>query len=103
MASRSCPFPALLAGAAAIAVLAHGQAAIPFENNGLHYRVLTRGSMTIMVAQLGIRVRDWEVFQIAITNGTPIAWEVKAEDFRFERESGSLISALSAHEVVETM
>jgi hypothetical protein len=86
-----------------MAVMAHGQAAIPFENNGLHYRALTRGGMTIMVAQLGTRVRDWDVFQIAITNGTPVAWAVKAEDFRFERESGSPITALAAHDVVETL
>jgi hypothetical protein len=86
-----------------MALLAHGQAAIPFENNGLHYRALTRSGMTIMVAQLGTRVRDWDVFQIAITNGTPVAWAVKAEDFRFERESGSPITALAAHEVVETL
>jgi hypothetical protein len=86
-----------------MALLAHGQAAIPFENNGLHYRALTHGGMTIMVAQLGTRVRDWDVFQIAITNGTPVAWAVKAEDFRFERESGSPITALAAHDVVETL
>jgi hypothetical protein len=86
-----------------MAALAHGQAAIPFENNGLHYRALTRGGMTIMVAQLGTRVRDWEIFQIAITNGTPVAWAVKPEDFRFERENGSPITALAAHEVVETL
>ena len=103
MASPSCSVAGLLFGAAAIAVLAPGQEAIPFENNGLHYRALTRGGMTIMIAQLNTRVRDWEIFQIAITNGTPIAWAVKAEDFRFERETGSPISALAAHEVVDTM
>jgi hypothetical protein len=103
MESRSFTFPALLLGAVTMAALAHGQAAIPFENNGLHYRALTRGGMTVMVAKLGTRVRDWEIFQIAITNGSPVAWAVKAEDFRFEREAGSPIAALSAHEVVETM
>src|ERR1700683_1689434 len=103
MASRSCSLPALLLGAGAMALLAHGQAAIPFENNGLHYRALTRGGMTIMVAQLSTRVRDWDVFQIAITNGTPVAWAVKAEDFRFERENASPVTALAAHDVVETL
>lgn len=56
-----------------------------------------------MVARLSTRVRDWEIFQVAITNGSPVAWAVKAEDFRFERETGPPISALAAHEVVETL
>jgi hypothetical protein len=88
---------------AMMAILARGQAAIPFESNGLRYKVLTRGGMTIMVAPLSTRIRDWEIFQVAITNGTPVAWAVKAEDFRFERDAGSPITALAAHEVVETL
>jgi hypothetical protein len=109
MVSRSFPLPVRVSGAKVLlgvsmmAALAHGQAAIPFDNNGLHYRALTRGGMTIMVAQLATRIRDWEIFQITITNGTPVAWEVKAEDFRFERGTGAPIPALAAHEVVETM
>src|SRR5277367_5443255 len=103
MASRSLSPPALLPGAAMMAVLAHGQAAIPFESNGLKYRALTRGGMTIMIAQLGAHIRDWEVFQVAITNGSPIPWAVKSEDFRFEREAGPPIPALAAHEVVDTL
>jgi len=114
MLSRSMRLPARLAatmtlsvkvllGATMMAALAQGQAAIPFESNGLQYKALTRGGMTIMVAPLNTRIRDWEVFQVAITNGTPVAWAVKAEDFRFERETGSPIPALAAHEVVETL
>ena len=69
MVSRSFPLPAfrldakmtlgakVLLGATIMAALAHGQAAIPFENNGLQYRALTRGGMTIMVAQLNTRVQ----------------------------------------------
>jgi hypothetical protein len=103
MEMRSYSLPAVLLGAATMAGMAHGQAAIPFDNNGLHYRALTRGGMTVMIAQLNTRVRDWEIFQIAITNGSPVPWAVKAEDFRFEREAGPPIPALSAHEVVETL
>jgi len=103
MAPRPPSLSVFLVGATVMAALAHGQAAIPFENNGLHYRALTRGGMTIMIAQLGTRIRDWEVFQVAITNGSPVAWAVKAEDFRFEREAGAPILALAAHEVVDTM
>lgn len=103
MVSRRPPLPALIFGVTMMAGLARGQAAIPFESNGLQYKALTRGGMTIMVASLNTRIRDWEIFQIAITNGTPVAWSVKAEDFRFERETGPPIVALAAHEVVETL
>jgi hypothetical protein len=103
MESRPFSLPALALGVAMMAALVHGQAAIPFESNGLQYRALTRGGMTIMVARLSTHVRDWEIYQVAITNGTPVPWEVKPEDFRFERESGPPIPALAAHEVVETL
>ena len=103
MALRTFTLPAFGVIATMLAGLAQGQAAIPFESNGLQYRALTRGGMTIMIARLNTRIRDWEVYQVAITNGTPVAWAVKAEDFRFERETGSAIPALSAHEVVDTM
>ena len=50
-------------GATVLAALAHGQAAIPFENNGLHYRALTRGGMTIVIAKLNTRVRGGRFFK----------------------------------------
>lgn len=106
MASRWLSFPVLVVGAA-IAVLmlapaAHGQV-ISYESNGLQYKALTRGGVTIMLAPLPTRIRDWIIFQVAITNGSSVPWEVKAEDFRFERADGSIVPALAAHEVVETM
>jgi hypothetical protein len=106
MASRSLFFPLLVLGAAlqalGLAPLARGQV-ISYESNGLQYKALTKGGLTIMLAPLPTRIRDWIVFQIAITNGSPVAWAVKSEDFRFEREDGSIVPALAAHEVVETM
>jgi hypothetical protein len=106
MASRSISFPLLVFGvamlASALTPAAHGQV-ISYESNGLQYKALTRGGVTIMLAPLPPRIRDWIIFQVAITNGSPVAWEVKSEDFRFEREDGSIVPALAAHEVVETM
>lgn len=94
--------PVWLVGMAMAAPASRAQV-IPFESNGLHYMALTHAGLTIMLAPLPTRIRDWVVFQVAITNGSPVAWEVKPEDFRFEREGGGAIPALSAHEVVETM
>jgi hypothetical protein len=73
---------------------------IPFESNGLKYKALTRGGMTIMFAQLPTRVRDYSVLQVSISNGTPVTWAVKPEDFRFERDGGASIQALPANTVV---
>jgi hypothetical protein len=74
---------------------------IPFESNGLKYKALTRGGLTIMFAQLPTRIRDYSVLQVSISNGTPVSWSVKPEDFRFEPEGGrNPIQALPANTVV---
>jgi hypothetical protein len=76
---------------------------IPFESGGLKYKALTRGGMTIMFAQLPTRVRDYSILQVSISNGSPVSWSVKPEDFRFERETGGVIQALPANTVVGSL
>lgn len=76
---------------------------IPFESGGLKYKALTRGGMTIMFAQLHTHIRDYAILQVAISNGTPVAWAVKPEDFRFERDDGVSMQALPAKTVVTTL
>lgn len=76
---------------------------IPFESGGLQYKALTRGGVTIMFAPLPTHVRDYAILQISVSNGSPIAWTVRPEDFRFERDSGGEIQALAAHTVVNTL
>lgn len=102
MASRSFAVSSLVLGVTVLASAVQAQV-IPFDSNGLKYKALTRGEVTIMFAPLPTRIRDWVIFQVAITNGSPVAWSFKAEDFRFERNDGSTVPALAAHEVVETM
>src|SRR5579859_5837649 len=76
---------------------------IPFESGGLNYKAQTRGGMTIMFAQLHTHIRDYAILQVAISNGSPIAWAVKPEDFRFERDDGVSMQALAAKTVVTTL
>lgn len=76
---------------------------IPFESGGLQYKALTRGGVTIMFAPLPTHVRDYAILQISVSNGSPIAWTIRPEDFRFEREAGGEIQALAAHTVVNTL
>jgi hypothetical protein len=76
---------------------------IEFESSGLKYRALTRNGLTIMFAPLPTQVRGYAILQVAISNGSPISWTVKPEDFRFERESGTTTQALPAGEVVDDL
>jgi len=73
---------------------------IEFESNGLRYKTLTRAGVTVMFATLPVHIRDYAVVQIAVSNGSPVSWSVKPEDFSFERSDGSSLQATPAQEVV---
>jgi hypothetical protein len=73
---------------------------IEFESSGLKYKALTRGGLTIMVAQLPTIVRQYAILQIAVSNGSPTSWTVKPEDFRFERAAGAATQASPAKTVI---
>jgi hypothetical protein len=91
-------------GLAAIAFISAAQAQIiEFESSGLKYKALTHGGVTIMFANLPLHIRDYAVLQIAVSNGSQISWSIKPEDFRFERADGTVIQALAARTVVDTM
>jgi hypothetical protein len=76
---------------------------LEFESGGLKYKALTRGGVTIMFAPLPTRVLGYTILQVAISNGSPVSWSFKPEDFRFEREDGQRIQAVSAGTVVKQL
>jgi hypothetical protein len=76
---------------------------IEFESSGLKYKALTRNGVTIMFALLPTRVRDYAILQIAVSNGSPVSWGIRPEDFKFERPDGSVLQALPAGAVVTSM
>lgn len=76
---------------------------IEFETNGLRYQALTRNGLTIMYAPIPSHVREYAILQVAVSNGAPVSWTVKPEDFIFERSDGSKIPASAALDVVEEM
>ncbi len=76
---------------------------IEFESGGLKYRTLTRGGVTIMWAHLPMHIKEYAVLQVAISNGSPVSWHVKPEDFSFERSDGGAVAALAAATVVQQM
>jgi hypothetical protein len=76
---------------------------IEFESGGLKYKTLTKGGVTVMYASLPTHVRDYAILQVAVSNGSPVSWTVKPEDFRFERPDGQSLQGLPAKTVVGTI
>jgi hypothetical protein len=103
MGSRS---PLRLLGFLLLAALpiakSHAQV-LEFESGGLKYKALTRGGVTIMFAPLPTRVLGYTILQVAISNGAAVSWSFKPEDFRFERDDGQRIQAVSAGTVVKQL
>ena len=75
---------------------------IDFESNGLHYKTLTRNGITVMFASLPVHIRDYDIMQIAISNGSPISWTVKPEDFSVRKTGGGAFQASPAVDVVNS-
>jgi len=73
---------------------------IEFESGGLRYQTLTKGGVTVMWAQLPTHIPPYSIVQAAISNGSPITWTVKPEDFTFQRQDGGALSATPARNVV---
>ena len=76
---------------------------IEFESGGLKYRTLTKGGVTIMWAHLPMHIKEYAVLQVAISNGSPVSWQVKPQDFKFEKFDGGAVAALPAATVVESL
>jgi hypothetical protein len=76
---------------------------IEFESGGLKYKTMTRNGVTIMFASLPRHIRDYAILQVAVSNGSPVSWSIRPEDFRFERTDGTSIQGLPARVVVGTM
>jgi hypothetical protein len=76
---------------------------IEFESGGLKYRTLTRGGVTIMWAHLPMHIKEYAVLQVAVSNGSPVSWQVKPQDFKFEKLEGGAMAAIPAASVVESM
>ena len=91
---------ALLLTCVAVAISPVLSQIIEFENNGLKYQSLTRKSVTIMCARLPVLLKEYELIQIALANGSDMYVTLKPEDFTFLRSDGHVIAAASADAVV---
>lgn len=76
---------------------------IEYESNGLRYQAQTKGGLTVLFAELPSHVREYAILQVAVSNGSPIAWTVRPEDFSFRRPDGQIVNSVPAKEVVDVM
>ncbi len=77
--------------------------AVEFQSHGLDYQAITRSGVTVMYAPIPPHVKDFSIIQVTITNGTPLTWTVKPNDFSFVRADGTTLAAVSADDVVESL
>jgi hypothetical protein len=80
-----------------------GGGPVDFESRGMHYEALTRDGITVMFASLPPRVKDYNIVQVTVTNGSPISWTVKPSDFSFVRQDGTELTSVSADDVVGSL
>jgi hypothetical protein len=73
-----------------------------FESHGLEYDAITRNGVTVMFAQLPSRLKEFNIIQITVTNGSPLSWTVRSSDFTFIKSDGIVLESVSADYVVET-
>ncbi|HTC88640.1 MAG TPA: hypothetical protein VK686_10105 [Bryobacteraceae bacterium] len=92
----------LAACAALFAQIASPQI-IPFESNGLLYKTLTKGGVTVMFAYLPAHLKEYSIMQVSIANGSPISWTVKPEDFSYRQQDGTVGQASPALAVVNNL
>ncbi len=76
---------------------------VDFESRGMHYEALTQNKITVMFAALPPRVKDYNIVQITVTNGSPVSWTVKPGDFSFVRQDGTTLNTVSADDVVASL
>lgn len=75
---------------------------IDFESNNLHYKTLTKSGITVMFAYLPAHVKEYSIIQVSVSNGSPISWTVKPEDFSYRKQDGESVQALNALTVVNS-
>lgn len=78
-------------------------APIEFESKGMQYEALTKEGVTVMFTTLPPHVKEYNIVQVTVTNGSLVSWTVKPSDFSFIRQDGTQLLPVSADEVVASL
>lgn len=73
---------------------------IVFESHGLEYEAITKNGITVMFAQLPSRLKEFDIVQVTVTNGSLVSWTARPSDFSFVKQDGAALNAVSADYVV---
>jgi hypothetical protein len=73
---------------------------IEFESRGLKYQTLTRNGVTIMFAPLPAHLREYAIFQVAVSNGSMGPYVIRPEDFYYLRNNSDSVEAASAQQII---
>jgi len=76
---------------------------IEFESKGMEYEALTKEGITVMFAPLPPHIKDYNIIQLTVTNGSLVSWTVKPTDFVFIRNDGTVLQPVSADTVVASL
>lgn len=79
------------------------QSPVEFESRGLEYQALTKNGITVMFAPLPPHIKDYNIIQVTVTDGSLVSWTVKPSDFTFVRQDGTVLQPVSADDVVESL
>lgn len=96
---RQCGF---VCGGLLLAACALAAQVIEYETNGQKYQTMTRQGLTVILAQLPNHVAGFGLFQVSISNGSQVNWNVMPEQMSYVRPDGPL-QALSANQVVDLL
>ncbi len=74
-----------------------------FQSHGIEYEALTHNGITVMFATLPPHIKEYNVVQLTVTNGSLVSWTAKPSDFSFVRQNGTVLPSVSADVVVESL
>ncbi len=74
-----------------------------FQSHGMEYEALTKNGITVMFAPLPPHIKEYNIVQVTVTNGSLVSWTVKPSDFSFIRQNGVAMNSSSADEVVSSL
>ncbi len=74
---------------------------IEFESGGLRYQTLSRKGLTVMFAHLPGHLKEYDILQVGVSNGSTSIYTVRPEDFIFQKQDGSRVYATPAKTVVD--
>jgi hypothetical protein len=76
---------------------------LQFESHGMMYEALTKNGITVMYAPLPPHIKDFNIIQVTVTNGSDLTWIVRPADFVYIRQDGTVLQPVSADEVVYSL